>query len=145
MPQTPHILHIDDNKDDRDLFARAFAKSGLHGVLHSVPSSEDALRYLNRLAPYANAVRPRLIVLDLSLTQMDGRFLLALLRSHLSFKFIPVAILTASESNADLLRCRELGVEDYVVKPPTLEELVEVVASFGHWLAGSSSGISTLT
>jgi CheY-like chemotaxis protein len=136
-----HVLHIDDDEDDRLLFARAFARSGLDGVLHSLAGAADALLYLNQLAPHAGAPRPKLIILDLSLPRLDGRELLELLRTNGRFKGIPVIVLTGSENYADMKRCRELGVDDYVVKPGTAQELIELIASFDHWLVGSSTGL----
>jgi CheY-like chemotaxis protein len=135
-----HLLHIDDDADDRELFALAFAKSGLDGVLHSVAGAADALLYLNQLGPHIGAPRPRLIILDLSLPRLDGRELLELLRVNPRFKSIPVIVLTGSENYADMARCRALGVDDYVVKPHTSQELVELIASFDHWLVGSETG-----
>lgn len=129
-----HILHIDDDRDDRDLFAMAFAKSGLAGILHSLAGSAEALLYLNQIGQYANAERPALIVLDLSLPRLDGRGLLQLLSQNSRFKSIPVIVLTGSENFADVQRCRELGVTDYAVKPRTAQQLIELIASFAHWL-----------
>lgn len=141
MSSVPHLLHIDDSEDDRIIFARAFSKSGLPGVLHSVGGASDALMYLNRLGPYANATRPRLIILDLSLPRLDGREFLEVLRKNHSFRTISVIVLTGSENFRDMQKCRELGIDDYIVKPKTNQELIELIASFGHWLVGSSTGI----
>jgi len=77
-----HILHIDDDEDDRALFAMAFAKSGLDGVLHSLGGAADALLHLNQLGPHVGAARPKLIILDLSLPRLDGRELLELLKTN---------------------------------------------------------------
>ncbi len=143
MARPFNILHIDDCEDDRVLFAWAFARSGLDCVLHGVTGAAEALLYLNQLGPYIGVGRPRLIVLDLSLTGVDGRYLLDLLRTHDSFKTIPVVILTGSQSHVDMQRCRDAGVLDYVVKPMTEQELIEVINSFEHWLVGSSTGLPT--
>jgi len=135
----PRILHIDDDEEDRMMFARAFARSGLAGVLHSVAGVSEALLFLNRLGSYIAAHQPRLIVLDLSLPGLDGREFLEVLRSNTLFKSIPIIVLTGSEDYSDMQRCRELGVADYVVKPRTSQELIELIASFGRWLSGSPS------
>jgi CheY-like chemotaxis protein len=139
MSRILHILHIDDDPDDRALFSRAHRQSGLLGVLHNVASTAQALLYLNRLPPYRTAPRPRLIVLDLGMPGLGGREFLELLRSHSRFRTIPVVVLTGSQAYADMLRCDELGIEDYVVKPTRFEDLVAVVATFDQWLVGSSS------
>lgn len=140
-PRIPHILHVDDDEDDRELFAHAFRKSGLGGVLHSVANAADALLFLNRMGRFAGAERPRLIIIDLSLPRLDGRQFLEVVRTNLQFKSIPAVVLTGSESYADMQRCRELGVEDYMVKPQTQHELIELIASFQRWVVGSSSGL----
>lgn len=131
----PHLLHVEDEPDDRVLFARAFAKSGVHGLLRQVDSVSEALLFLNRLAPYQRAERPALIVLDLGLPRVDGRELLRLLRGNTRFRYIPIIVLTGSESYGDIERCRDLLVEDYVIKPKTLQELNEFIASLSRWLA----------
>jgi CheY-like chemotaxis protein len=137
-PLRAHLLHVDDEADDRALFARAFAKSGVQGVLHQVDSVAAALLFLNRLAPYQLAERPALIVLDLGLPHVDGRELLRILRGNTRFNQIPIIVLTGSESYADMERCRDLLVADYVIKPKTLQELNEFIASLRRWLAETS-------
>ncbi len=116
-------------------------KSGLGGVLHSVSNAADALLFLNRLGRFSNAERPRLIIIDLSLPRLDGRQFLEVVRTNLQFKSIAVIVLTGSESYADMQRCRELGVDDYVVKPQTQQELIELISTFQRWVVGSSSGL----
>jgi CheY-like chemotaxis protein len=101
--------------------------------------------YLNRLGPHAHVQRPRLIILDLSLPRLDGRDFLDVLKKNTRFRSIPVIVLTGSENFRDMQKSRELGVDDYVVKPKTNQELIELIASFGHWLAGSSSEIPKLS
>jgi CheY-like chemotaxis protein len=135
----PHILHVDDSEDDRELFAYAFAKSGLRGVLHHVENAADAVLFLNRLGPFTAAVKPSLIIVDLSLPRVDGRQFLEMVRSNLQFKVIPVIVLTGSESYADMQRCRDLQVDDYVVKPKTAQGLIELIISFQRWLSGAPS------
>jgi CheY-like chemotaxis protein len=86
-----------------------------------------------------------LIILDLSLPRLDGRDFLDVLKKNTRFRSIPVIVLTGSENFRDMQKSRELGVDDYVVKPKTNQELIELIASFGHWLAGSSSEIPKLS
>ncbi len=145
MASKPHILHIDDDDNDRLLFEWAFIKSGLRGVLHSVGGAADAMRFLNHAGKAPGTARPRAIVLDLGLPRFDGLELLGLLREHTRFRTIPVIVLSGSESHANMQRCRELGVEEYLVKPKTQQELAELIASISHWLIGSSPGLPAPT
>jgi CheY-like chemotaxis protein len=143
MATPPHILHVDDSIDDRTLFSHAFAKSGLDGFLHSVGSTVDAMFFLRRTGPYKDAPRPKLIVLDLNLPHFDGISLLELLRHHADYKTISVVILSGSESHANMQRCRELGIQDYVIKPKSQQELAELIASLSRWLIDISPGQPT--
>lgn len=140
MATTPHILHVDDCADDRELFARAFVESGCAGILQSVGSTVDGMFFLRKVGAFHDAQRPQLIVLDLNLPNFDGIGFLELLRRHTDFKTIPVIVLSGSESHADMQRCRELGVVDYLVKPKTQQGLIELIASLSQWLGGSSTG-----
>jgi CheY-like chemotaxis protein len=128
-PAIPHILHVDDDLDDRDLFARAFAHSGLPGVLHSVNDAKDALSYLNRSGSCREAVRPCLIIVDLSIPQIVGRNLLDLIKTSSLYRNIPVIVLSGSQDPNDIHRCRLMGAEDFVVKPSTFQDLVDVIVS----------------
>jgi two-component system, chemotaxis family, response regulator Rcp1 len=132
--QSGNVMHIDDNEDDRILFAHAFAQAGLDARLHSFPDVTEAFLFLTRMGPYVAAPRPNLIVLDLNLPDLDGRYVLTVLKSSVHLKAIPVVILTGSESYADIQWCRDLHVDDYVVKPKSSRDLVEVIAGFDRWL-----------
>ena len=71
--------------------------------------------------------RPALLLLDLVMPVMDGRELLASLRSDASLASIPVVILTADV--ADVAEAEALGARAGVRKPVTREELLVVVAT----------------
>jgi CheY-like chemotaxis protein len=129
-----HLLHVDDDHDDRALFALAFARSRSPGFLHQVDSVAEALLFLNRLAPHQQARRPALIVLDLEMPGVDGRELLRILRGNTRFQQIPIVVLTGSESFRDMERCRDLLIEDYVNKPRTPQEMNEFIMSLRRWL-----------
>jgi CheY-like chemotaxis protein len=139
---TAHLLHVDDDRDDRDLFARAFARSGLAGTLHQVASIAEALLFLNRLGPHQQAPPPSLMVLDLGLPGVDGRELLRTIRANPRFRQLPVIVLTGSQRYDDIERCRDLEVEDYVVKPESGQELQEFIASLRRWLAPAAPASS---
>jgi CheY-like chemotaxis protein len=136
----PNLLHVDDDVDDRQLFSRAFIKSGLPGILHTMSGARDALSYLNRCGSCPEAVRPCLIVCDLSMPQIVGRNLLDLIKTNRLYQNIPVIVLSGSPDFGDIHRCKVLGADDYVVKPSTYQGLIDVVRSFEPWLTGAASG-----
>jgi len=141
----PLILHVDDCEDDRELFARAFARSGLKGILMSVAGTAEAMNFLQQSEATREHPRPRLIVLDLNLPRFDGIDFLDVLRASATFKTIPVIILSGSDSHANMDRCRELIIEDYVVKPTTQRGLAEFIEALSHWIVGTATRHSAST
>jgi CheY-like chemotaxis protein len=133
----PLVLHIEDNHDDRELFAHAFAASGIPGILRQVVSSEDALGYLHAHAATRDDALPDLIVLDLGLPGRGGQDFLKRLRQQERFLAIPVIILTDSTDFADIQACRDLLVIDYMLKPRTPHQVNEFIDSFRRWLFGA--------
>lgn len=127
MPPPRHFLHIDDDEGERFLFSQAFFKSGVVGVLHSLSSASNALLYLDRKGPFAGAPRPHVIVLDLHLPRSEGRQLQAMLMTDQQFNDIAIVILTGPQNDADLERCRALGIDSYRKKPRNQQECIELI------------------
>ena len=138
MPDLPRVMHIDDSDDDRDLFRLAFQVSGLKAELLSFPDAFEALVYLDQTGTPAGGPRPSLIVLDLTLPQVDGRDFLGYLRTNPRYQSIPLVVLTGSNRESDRLRCKELQVESYVIKPFTSAQLSQLIPSFARWLDPST-------
>jgi CheY-like chemotaxis protein len=121
------ILLIEDDPGDTMLTREAFAEHKLRNRLVVFADGRQALAYLRREGPYADATLPDLILLDLNLPGLDGRDLLAHLAADAVLNDIPVVVLTNSLAERDILRARELRVADYVCKPVDFRRLVEVV------------------
>jgi two-component system, chemotaxis family, response regulator Rcp1 len=141
MSRLPDFLHVDDSDDDRALFARAFAASGMRAALHSLADVAQLLLYLNQLGPFIRASRPRLIVLDLAMPHCDGHAILDLLKHNARFRSIPVVVLTGRQGYDTAERCRLQQADEYFIKPATQLELVELIRSFDRWLVGSSTNL----
>jgi CheY-like chemotaxis protein len=138
MADLPRILHIDDHDDDRLLFRRAFQVSGLKAELLSFPDAYEALVFLDQTGTASGGALPQLIVLDLTLPQVDGRDFLSYLRTNPRYQSIPLIVLTGSNRDSDQRLCQELQVERYVVKPFTTAQLSSLIPSFANWLTPSS-------
>src|SRR5271170_3457159 len=144
MSRLPDFLHVDDSEDDRALFARAFAASGVRAALHSLSDVAQLLLYLNQLGPFIGVSRPRLIILDLVMPHCDGHAILDLLKSNARFRTIPVVVLTAQQGYDTIERCRQQQADEYCIKPATQLELVELIRSFERWLVGSSTSLPAI-
>src|ERR1700689_481515 len=92
------ILLIEDNSGDVLLTKEAFEELEFTDNITIARDGEDALDYLFKRGPYAKAVKPDLILLDLNLPKKDGRDVLETIKTDPNLKSIPVIVLTTSKS-----------------------------------------------
>ena len=123
------LLLVEDNYGDVVLTREAFRSGRISNNLAVAGDGELALAMLRREAPFSDQPRPDLILLDLNLPRLDGREVLAAIKSDPVLKLIPVIILTSSKAEIDILKSYELQANGYIVKPVTFERLQEIVAS----------------
>ena len=124
------ILVADDDADDRMLIKDAFDESRLKNPVDFVEDGVELLRYLRREGPFEGLAKegyPGLILLDLNMPRMDGRTALKEIKSNPDWHRIPIVILTTSKSDEDIIRTYGLGVNSFITKPVTFEQLVEMV------------------
>jgi chemotaxis family two-component system response regulator Rcp1 len=134
MGGTYDILLVEDNLGDVRLTREAL-KDGKAVDLHVVREGAQAIAFLRREAKYADAPRPDLVLLDLSLPRRNGREVLAEIKGDPNLKRIPVVILTASQVEQDILMSYDLHANCYVIKPEDPEQFIVVVQSIERfWL-----------
>ncbi len=130
------ILLVEDSPADVDLTREALEDAKVSNNLHVVADGVEALAFLRREGPYAEAPRPDLILLDLNLPKKDGREVLAEIKADPALRRIPVVVLTTSEAEQDIVRSYDLHANCYITKPVDLDAFIEVVRSIeGFWLA----------
>lgn len=103
-----HILVVDDNENNRDLLTRRLERRG-----HTVVTAEHGVAAMALL----RAQRFDLLVLDIMMPQMDGYEVLRLLKADPALRHLPVIVISALGELDSVVRCIELGAEDYLVKP----------------------------
>lgn len=141
MRKLSEILLVEDNLDDRTLFAKAVVVSGLPVTVTYATNASEAVMRLNQVGPFAGTPLPALIVLDLSLPGLNGQTLLQVIRNAFGPKLIPIVILTGSLAERDRLACERWGISEYTVKPQSHFGLVQFVSSLAHLLEpGTWSG-----
>lgn len=97
---------------------------------HVARNGAEALAFLLRQSPYANAPKPRLVVLDWNLPKVHGREVPAVARSNEATRDIPIVVVTTSDAEKDREEAAHLGVNDYVVKAAHFSEFVDAVRQF---------------
>jgi CheY-like chemotaxis protein len=119
------ILIIDNDRDDVEILAEAFQKCGVDAV-HYVYTAMEAFIYLQTLASREDL--PKLIVTDMYLPGITGAEFLIDLKKMAPYKGIHVIVLSSIKSEREIEKALSLGAEDYLVKPNTYDEYVEVAA-----------------
>ena len=81
------------------------------------------------------AMPPRVVLLDLKMPKVDGIEVLRALRADARTRAIPVAILTSSKEQRDIVEGYKLGVNAYVQKPVESDDFRSVIEQMGRfWL-----------
>ncbi len=102
------VLVVDDEEDILELVEYNLSKEGFTVV--GVATGEDALAAARTKLPDA-------VVLDLMLPGVDGLEVCRRMKSDPKLRHIPIVMLTAKGSEADIVTGLELGAADYVTKP----------------------------
>jgi two-component system KDP operon response regulator KdpE len=117
MDKDPLILVVDD--EPQILRALKTILGSSHFRVITAINGEDAIAL-------AATQLPDVIILDLSLPDMDGMRVLKQIRS---FSDVPVIILTVRGEETDKVRGLEMGADDYIVKPFSHRELLARIKS----------------
>ena len=130
------LLLVEDTYGDVLLTREAFRRAKIANNLAVAGDGEQALSMLRREGPYARQPRPDLILLDLNLPRMDGREVLAAIKSNPDLQRIPVVVMTSSKADIDIVRAYELQANAYIIMPVDFLRLQEIVASIeAFWFA----------
>ena len=129
------ILLVEDSPSDTELTLEALKDFKVRNHVSVVEDGVQAMEFLRRQGPYAQAPRPDLIMLDLNLPRKDGREVLAAIKSDDNLKPIPIVVLTTSRADQDILRAYQLNANCYINKPVDFNQFLEVVRSIeSFWL-----------
>ena len=133
------VLLVEDDPGDVLMTREALDErhpNKLANRLTVVSDGVEALSYLRREGPYAEAVRPDLILLDLNLPRRDGREVLAEIKTDEILRRIPVVVLTTSQADEDIVRSYQLHANAYVTKPVDFDRFIAVVRQIDEFFVG---------
>ena len=115
------ILYVEDNPDNRLLVRRLLQAGG-----YSVIEAETDSQALNVLT----TARPKLILMDINMPDMDGYTLTGKLKANPDTANIPVIAITANVMRGDRERTLQAGCDGYIEKPIDVDRFLDQVASF---------------
>ena len=107
-PEPGYLLVVDDNKVNRILLAR-----GLEGYGHKVETAENGKQALEKL----RADSFDLVLLDIEMPEMNGYQVLETCLQDPELRNIPIIMTSSLDEIDSVVRCIELGAEDYLNKP----------------------------
>jgi len=129
-----NILHVEDDAVDAMVMERALKKCDLNHKLFLAHNGIEALDMLRGTGgkEVINPL-PKIIMLDLNMPKMNGIEFLRELRKDERLKHISVFVLTTSNDDRDRTDAHNLNVAGYIVKPLTLEDYTNIVATLNEY------------
>lgn len=107
-PETASVLVVDDNEANRDLLRRRLKRQG-----YRVTVAEDGFHALELM----QAQPFDLVLLDIMMPRMNGYQVLEQVKANPELRDIPILVISALDDLDSVVKCIELGAEDYLPKP----------------------------
>lgn len=112
------ILIVEDEEALRELMSFNLTKAGYDVV--EAENANDALIFLEEITP-------DLVILDIMMPGLKGTQFLQIMKKSPKYSYIPVIIVSARSSEADIVEGLELGADDYITKPFSMKVLIAKV------------------
>ena len=117
------ILLVEDNEDNRIIYATALRYAG-YQVFEAITGTEGVQQ--------ARSHRPDLVLMDISVPELDGWEATTILKADPTTKHIPIIAVTAHALPGDEERSLEAGCDGYLAKPiPPAALIAEIDRRFG--------------
>jgi CheY-like chemotaxis protein len=114
----PKILLVEDNEMNRDMLSRRLKRRGFE-----VAIAVDGLEGVEM----AGSEKPDLILMDMSLPELDGWEATQRIKADASTRHVPVIALTAHALLRDRERALQIGCDDYDSKPVEFTRLLSKI------------------
>jgi len=129
------ILLVEDCVADADLTIEVLQEGRIRNRVHWVQDGEEAMAFLRKEGPYADAPRPDLILLDLHMPRKSGLEVLSEIKESPHWKRIPVVMMTSSSAETDITKAYSRHANCYVTKPIDMDKFMDAVRSIEEfWL-----------
>jgi two-component system response regulator len=132
------ILIVEDNANDAELALIALREEKLANNVVWLKDGAQALDFIFAEGEYSGREilnQPKLILLDLKMPKVGGIEVLRKIRNDERTKSIPVAVMTSSSEEKDIIATYKLWVNSYIVKPVDFDKFSQCVKEVGlYWL-----------
>lgn len=114
------VLAVDDIPMNLLLISKILSR--LNITISTATNGREALEFIEKN-------KPSLVLLDLMMPEIDGYEVLRRLRENSETKDLRVVILSALNSNEDIVKGFNMGANDFITKPIILEKLTSCVVT----------------
>ena len=142
MSNNRKILFIEDDPAHAKLMLISFAKHCSECEIIHITDGQKAIDWLKKIKNKDLNDLPRLILLDLNIPTLNGIEVLKKIKNDDILKFLPVVILTTSNSNSDIKSCYERYANSYLVKPIIYSEYSLMMQKIKEYWMDSSMPIN---
>jgi CheY-like chemotaxis protein len=119
----PRILYIEDNSDNRMLVRRVLMASDIAFEVHEAESAIKGIEI-------ARSLPPDLILMDISMPEMDGLTATQKLKALPEMTGVPIVALTANAMEKDENRARAAGCDGFIRKPIDIDKLPNDIMNY---------------
>jgi CheY-like chemotaxis protein len=143
--QLAEILLVEDSDNDLLLVTQALKDANITNRIFAVRDGAAALDFLFCTGEFAyrqTKDNPQVILLDLNLPKIGGLEVLRRIKSDPRTRSIPVVVLTSSKHDMDIVTCKRLGAETYIVKPVDFQNFSAVTLQLSlQWALLKPAGL----
>ncbi|HNW44391.1 MAG TPA: response regulator [Elusimicrobiales bacterium] len=108
------ILVVDDDEPIRLIYQAYLTKDG-----HTVETAADGMQALEKIASF----HPDLVMLDINMPKMSGFEVAKRMKENPETKDIPIFIMTSLKQELNIKKAYDLGIDEYITKPTSVEHL----------------------
>jgi CheY-like chemotaxis protein len=130
LQNSRYILIAEDDEDDQLLLVSAFNEIGQNMELVFVENGIELVNHFRKFEEGSIDALPALLIVDLNMPKKNGREAIRELVSRHYFRNFPTIIFSTTGNEMERTRCRELGINDFFVKPSNFHLLKEIVSRF---------------
>jgi DNA-binding response OmpR family regulator len=125
-----YILIAEDDEDDQFLLISAFKEILSDVELIFVENGIELINHFKKFDQGLVTKLPSLMIVDLNMPKKNGKEAIKELLDKSYFRNFPTIVFSTTGNEIEKSRCRELGIDDFFVKPSNYNSLLNIVSHF---------------
>jgi CheY-like chemotaxis protein len=136
MKKEVTILIADDDEGHAALIRKNLGRVGITNPLLHFRDGQEVLDFLFQRGapPHRESHAAYLLLLDIRMPRVDGVEVLRQVKADAELRKLPVIMITTTDDPREVVRCHEIGCNNYVVKPVDYEKFISAIRQLGLYL-----------